>query len=316
MKLLWLILTKWHVWAQELSVQAGPPIFCPKGLQVRVQDIGEKQIDISRSKVTAFLSSIMKQNIISESEMNQALKNAIFTTSIAEAVEGVEFIQESALERYEIKQQVLSEVDTHAPKTAVFASSSSGLLASKLQEYSKYPGRVIVGHPFNPPHLIPLVEIVRGSADEKTVKSAWDFYKQIGKVPIIINKELPGHVANRIQAAVWRESIDLVVNGVCSVNDVDAAICNGPGLRWALLGPNMIFSLGGGDRGMEGFLEQFAMPFESWWADMATWKKFPEGSKQALIEGLKEEIGNRSASEIVQWRDEKLVGLLKLLELV
>ncbi|SMC77537.1 3-hydroxyacyl-CoA dehydrogenase family protein [Papillibacter cinnamivorans] len=290
--------------------------FLSKGLQVKIQDIDKNQIEIAKNKVTSFLNSIVGQGIISAEEMQTALKRASFTTSIAEAVEDAEFIQESALERYDIKQKVLEEVDAAAPGTAVFASSSSGLLVSRLQAFSKFPERVLVGHPFNPPHLIPLVEIVRGNAGDSSVQVAWEFYRQIGKVPIVINKEVPGHVANRIQAAVWREAIDLVVNGVCSVNDVDAAVCNGPGLRWALMGPNMIFNLGGGDNGMEGFLGQFTAPFESWWADMAAWNQFPQGSQRALIEGLKEEIGDRNTGDIVRWRDEKLIGLLKLRDLL
>ncbi|SMC83725.1 3-hydroxyacyl-CoA dehydrogenase family protein [Papillibacter cinnamivorans] len=286
--------------------------FLSKGLNVTVQDIDDRQIAAARAKVSALLKDMEEKKLLTQAEREAAAERASFTTQIAEAVKNAQFIQESALERYEIKQKVLEEVDANAWEGAIFSSSSSGLLVSRLQGYSRYPGRVIVGHPFNPPHLIPLVEIVKGNADEAVVRAAGAFYREIGKVPIVINKELPGHVANRIQAAVWREAIDLVVNGVCSVNDVDAAVCNGPGLRWALMGPNMIFNLGGGDNGMESFLGQFAPSFETWWADMATWNQFPEGSRELLVSGVKDEMGEKDLKDIARWRDEMLTGLLKL----
>jgi 3-hydroxyacyl-CoA dehydrogenase len=185
-----------------------------------------------------------------------------------------------------------------------------------LQSFSKYPDRVIVCHPFNPPHLIPLVEIVRGGSSDNTINKAVELFKQIGKKPIIINKEMPGHVANRIQAAVWRESIDLVVKGVCSVKDVDSAISYGPGLRWALFGQHMIFNLGGGDGGINHFMDILSSAHESWWSDMAKWDKIPDGTREKLVAGIKEETDGRSLKEIAEWRDEKLVKILQLLELI
>ena len=130
----------------------------------------------------------------------------------------------------------------------VIASSSSGLLGSRLREGCRFPGRVLVGHPFNPPHLIPLVEVVSGpGTDPKAVAAAMDFYRSVGKHPIEIRKEVPGHLANRLQAALWREAVHLVADGVASVADVDAAISEGPGLRWALMGPHATFHLAGGE---------------------------------------------------------------------
>ncbi|WP_027356217.1 3-hydroxyacyl-CoA dehydrogenase family protein [Desulfofundulus thermocisternus] len=290
--------------------------FLIKGLQVNVQDVNEEIIGNARKKINTILQSLVDKEIISERDRADAISRVFFTTSIAEAVKDVQFIQESAVERYEVKQKIINEVDSCAPESVIFASSSSGLLVSRLQECSSYPGRIVIGHPFNPPHLIPLVEIVRGNADKNTVRLASDFYREIGKVPIILNKEVPGHVANRIQAAVWRECIDLVMKEVCSVKDVDAAVCYGPGLRWALLGPTMIFHLGGGDKGLKGFLEHLGEAFESWWSDMAAWSKFPKGSKEALLVGLQEELENKNIDEIVQWRDDRLVAMLKLLNLL
>lgn len=287
--------------------------FLMKGFKVKVQDINEEIIENSKSRIIANFNTLMEKKVITEDKFEELDTLLTFTTKISEAVEDAQFIQESALEKYEVKEKIIKEVDAYADEKTIYASSSSGLLVSRLQEYSKYPGRVIVGHPFNPPHLIPLVEIVKGEADENIVALAYEFYREIGKVPIIIHKEVPGHVANRIQAALWRESIDLVMNGVCSVSDVDAAVAYGPGLRWSLLGPHMIFNLGGGERGIEAFFEQFTGSFETWWTDMAMWNEFPSKCKEVLAEGIKEEMGSRTLPEIKEWRDEKLVELLKIL---
>ena len=289
--------------------------FLMHGLDVTVQDIYEKQLDASKDKIKGILEDCVKNNIITSFEAKKAIKNVSFTTDTEKAVRHADFIQESALEQYDVKKGIIQEVDKYSPHDTIFSSSSSGLLASKLQSFSEFPDRVIVSHPFNPPHLIPLVEIVRAGAGDKTIDAALEFFEQIGKKPIILNKEMPGHVANRIQAAVWRESIDLVLQGVCSVKDVDNAVCYGPGLRWALLGQHMIFNLGGGEGGISHFMDILSSPHETWWEDMAKWDKIPDGTKEKLIEGLEKEAGGRSIKEIARWRDEKLVKLLQLLEL-
>ncbi|MGI6131397.1 MAG: 3-hydroxyacyl-CoA dehydrogenase NAD-binding domain-containing protein [Bacillota bacterium] len=288
--------------------------FLLRGLDVTIQDISEQVVAEAGKNVFAHLEAMAESGVVSAEPIGSLRARLSCTTSIAEAVKDADFIQESTRERYEIKRQVIEEVDRHAGKDVIFSSSSSGLLVSKLQGYSVYPGRIIVGHPFNPPHLIPLVEIVRGQADEVVVRQAYDFYHQIGKRPIIVNKEVPGHVANRIQAALWREAIDLVMKGVCSVEDVDAAVAYGPGLRWALLGPHMIFNLGAGEGGIEAFFQHYSAAFETWWEDMAAWRAFPEGCRDVIKEGLKEEMGGRSLPEVEAWRDEKLMSILRILD--
>lgn len=290
--------------------------FLMHGLNVIVQDLYEKQLDISKGKIIKILKDCIKLEIITTSEAEEAMNHVSFTTDMKKAVKHAEFIQESALEQYEIKKKIIEEVDKFILPGTIFSSSSSGLLASKLQSFSKYPECVIVCHPFNPPHLIPLVEIVRAGASDNTINVAVELFEQIGKKPIIINKEMPGHVANRIQAAVWRESIDLVSKGVCSVKDVDAAVSYGPGLRWALFGQHMIFNLGGGDGGINHFMDILSSAHENWWADMAKWDKIPDGTREKLIAGIEEEANGRSIKEIAEWRDEKLVKLLQLLELI
>lgn len=290
--------------------------FLMHGEDVIVQDVFEKQLEVSKEKVESILQSCVKLGMITADVAEEAIKHVSFTTDIETAVKNTEFIQECALEQYEVKEKIIKEVDKYAPPNTIFSSSSSGLLASKLQSFSKYPDRVIVGHPYNPPHLIPLVEIVRAGASDATVDSAVAFFEQVGKKPIVINKEMPGHVANRIQAAVWRESIDLVMQGVCSVKDVDVAVSYGPGLRWALFGQHMIFNLGGGDGGINHFMDILSAAHESWWADMAKWDKIPEGTREKLVAGIEEEANGRSIKEIAAWRDEKLVKFMKILDIM
>src|SRR5262249_54013958 len=158
-------------------------------------------------------------------------------------------------EREDVKIELFKEIDGAAPAQTVIASSSSGLLISRVTVECKHPERCVIGHPFNPPHLIPLVEVVAGDkTSPQAVDTAMQFYRDIGKHPIRINKEVRGHVANRLQAALWREAIHLVADGVVSVADADAAIAYGPGLRWALMGPHLTFHLAGGEGGMTHFM--------------------------------------------------------------
>lgn len=290
--------------------------FVSKGLKVNVQDVNYDVLNAAKIRIDKNLQHLFKNDVISEEQLINSKELISYNTGIRETMSEVKFIQESTLEDYEIKESVIKEIDKHFVEDTIIASSSSGLLVSKLQEFSKHPGNIIIAHPFNPPHLIPLVEIVGGNASKEIISGAIDFYKSIDKVPILLNKEVPGHVANRIQAAIWRECIDLVDKGVCSVADVDAAVSYGPGLRWALMGPNMIFHLGGGEKGIEGFLNQLKTPFESWWHDMASWECFPDNISETLSKGIANEMGGSSFEEKVKWRDEKLIAVLKELDLI
>ena len=170
----------------------------------------------------------------------------------------------------------------------------------------------MLGHPFNPPHLIPLVEVVGGvHTSPEAIDKAMAFYMAIGKRPIHIRREVPGHIANRLQAALWREAVHLVGSGVASVADVDAAISEGPGLRWALMGPHLTFHLAGGTGGMPHFLAQLGPPLESWWDDLGAPRLTPEVGR-ALIEGVVAEADGRGIDELATARDKFLVDLLAL----
>jgi len=237
--------------------------------------------------------------------------NLSFHASPTEACEGVSFVQESGPEREDIKIETFKELDAATPKDVVIASSSSGLLITRVTVKCAHAERCVIGHPFNPPHLIPLVEVVAGEkTSQDAVDKAMAFYRSIGKHPIHIKKEVKGHVANRLQAALWREAVNLVAHGVCSVADADAAIAYGPGLRWALMGPHLTFHLAGGEGGMTHFMNHLTPALQTWMDDLGNPRILDY--KQVIIDGVAEEAGNRSIADLQKWRDRKLVDILKV----
>lgn len=232
---------------------------------------------------------------------------------LAAALDGTQFVQESAPERKPLKIELYQRFDELLPQDVVMSTSSSGLLLSELQAGRAGRERYVLGHPFNPPHLIPLVEVLGGrDTDPAAVDWTLDFYNAHGKKAIRLHKEVPGHLVNRLQAAIWREAIDAVVSGLASVEDVDTAVAYGPGLRWAIMGPHQIFQLAGGPGGMPDFLEHFGPPMEDWWAAMRSVRLTPE-VKAALIEGVAAENGERSVAEVARERDRLLLEVLETL---
>jgi 3-hydroxyacyl-CoA dehydrogenase len=199
------------------------------------------------------------------------------------------------------------------PPDVIIASSSSGLTMSEIQKgAASHPERCVIGHPFNPPHLVPLVEIVGGAkTSEDTIRRATEFYAALGKRPVRVNKEVPGHVANRLQAALSREVYHLVSEGVVSAADADTALSWGPGLRWGVMGSLMLNHLGGGERGIEHFFEQFAGPMTAWWKTLGQPVLTPEVQKK-LIDSVYSEVHSRSIDELSAERDEMLLGLIEL----
>ena len=289
--------------------------FLFKGLTVNIQDVSEDRLEKAKKKIKENLEFFVEVGALGKNDPNHLMKRAHFVLDIKDAVQDVQLIQESIIEEYGIKQELLKEIDA-VNTEALYCSSTSGLLISEIAKYSKNASRCITAHPFNPPHLVPLVELVKGgNTSPETMDTAFEFYKAIGKEPVKIFQEIPGHVANRLQLALWREAIDLVAKGVCSVEDVDKACQYGPGLRWGIMGINMILHLGGGEEGLKKMVEApFGPALEVWWADMATWNKFPEGSKKILTDGCEKAMGGRSFGEMAALRDQRLVGLLKVLE--
>ena len=234
-----------------------------------------------------------------------------FTSDPAEAVADADFVQENGPEREDVKHQLFAELDAAARPDVVLASSSSGLLPSVIARgCPQHPERVLIGHPFNPPHLIPLVEVVPGEkTSEQAVEAALAFYTTVGKRPIRLRHELPGHVANRLQAALWQEAYSLVERGVATVADIDTAIAHGPGLRWAVLGPFANQHLSGGLGGIAHVLEHLGPPTEAWWRDLGQVTLTPE-LVATIVAGVDEELAGVDPAELVARRDAVLTALL------
>jgi carnitine 3-dehydrogenase len=202
------------------------------------------------------------------------------------AVEGAQFVQESIPERLDLKHELYAQIEPALDDATVVASSASGFTLTELQAAWRHPARLVLGHPFNPPHLIPLVEVM---GNQRTAPGLVDwtrgFYESIGKVTIEVKREVPGHVANRLQAALWREAIHLVNEGVATVRDIDTAVSSGPGLRWAVMGPTLLFHLGAGEGGLAAFCERYADSFNRWWDDLGQ-PHLDQATSDRLVEGL------------------------------
>jgi 3-hydroxyacyl-CoA dehydrogenase len=242
-----------------------------------------------------------------------SLSNLTFTADLAQAVANADLVQENGPERIDLKRKLYAELDALLPADVIIASSSSGLPMSEIQSGAQsHPERCVIAHPFNPPHLIPLVEVVGGAkTSEETIRRTMEFFTSIGKQTVRLNKEMPGHVANRLQAALAREVYYLVAEGVLSAADVDTALCWGPGLRWAIMGNMMLNHLGGGAGGIEHFFQQFASPMMSSWKALGNPVLTPE-LQQKLIDSVHAEVGSRSIPELEAERDEILLGILEL----
>jgi 3-hydroxyacyl-CoA dehydrogenase len=235
-----------------------------------------------------------------------------FSRTLEGAVRGAEFIQENGPERLDVKRDLIAKIDDAVSSDALIATSSSGILISSIQDAAGHPERVVLGHPFSPPHLIPLVEVVGGKlTSPDAIERALAFYEGIGKKPIHLRREAKGHVANRLQAALWREALSLVDRGVATVADIDTAISHGPGLRWALLGPFLNLEISGGSGGLTHVLEHLGPPMESWWNDLGSVQLSDELVRK-VVGQVKDMLKSYSFDETVRQRDDILVKLLAL----
>ncbi|MDH3601810.1 MAG: 3-hydroxyacyl-CoA dehydrogenase NAD-binding domain-containing protein [Candidatus Tectomicrobia bacterium] len=237
-----------------------------------------------------------------------------FAGSVAEAVAEAHFVQENAPERLATKQTVLAEIDASAPSETVISSSTSGYAMTDLQVKCRHhPERTVVGHPLNPPYLIPLVEVVGGvKTDPAVVDWTADFWTAVGKKPLKMTKELPGFIANRLQEAMWREALHMIHNGMATIKEIDAAITTGPGLRWAIMGPMLTFHLAGGAQGMTHMLDHFnPNEFDDW--TFLTAPQITDELNSRIVAGCEAETDSRSIRQLEQERDTSLVALLQAL---
>jgi 3-hydroxyacyl-CoA dehydrogenase len=236
-----------------------------------------------------------------------------FTLDMKTAVSNADLVQENGPERPDFKIKLFADIDAATPADSIIASSSSGITMSVMQSACKHPERCVIGHPFNPPHMIPLVEVVGGEKTSlETVQRAIEFYASIGKKPIHLRKEVVGHVANRLQAALYREVVNLIHLGALDVADADTAVCWGPGMRWGVMGPNLLFHLGGGAGGIQHFMDHLSGPLASWWKDLGSFTEWPDGSKQTIIDGVLQEADGRTLDQLAETRDDVLLGLRQL----
>ena len=293
--------------------------FALGGHEVWLQNRSQVSSELARKRVEGSLDSLIRNNAVKPEERESTLSRMHYTLSVEEAVRDADFIQESSSEHYEVKHELVAELEKYARPDAIVASSTSVLLVTEIAKYASHPERFVGGHPYNPPHLIPLVEITKG---EKTaqwaVEKAKAFYTEIGMEPVVLQKEALGFICNRLQMALYREVADLVLNGVCTVEDADKAVTFGPGIRWGIIGPSLVFELGGGKNGVSGLMTHLDESIRLWLNDMADWKAFPKEWAEVVQDGVNEELANRSPEigntreGLEAYRDKMLIELLKL----
>jgi len=236
----------------------------------------------------------------------------MFSSDMSRALAEADWVQENAPERPDFKIKLFAQIDEATPPNAIIASSSSGITMDVIQSGCKRPERCVIGHPFNPPHVVPLVEVVGGAkTSEATIERTMAFYADIGKKPVRLYKALPGHVANRFQAALYKEVLYLVQQGVISVADADVAVCYGPGIRWGVMGPSLQWHVGGGQGGIQHFMEHLMDPLAAMMKTLGTPEITPQ-LKQTVVDAVLKEAGGRSVDELAREENSVLTGLLKL----
>ncbi len=275
--------------------------------KVTAYDPSVKQKDYLKKELKRTKSSIEK---LYNKKIN--IKNLIFSSNIKDAVSKADLIQENVPERLELKKKVINQLSQFAPKNCIIASSSSGLLPSELQSNCIYPKRFIIAHPFNPVYILPLVEIVKGSKTSKIIINEADkFYKNLHMKTLIVNKELPGFLSDRLQEALWREGLHIINDGYATTKDLDEAITYGPGMRWALMGTFLTFHLAGGEMGMKHMLDQFGPALKLPWTKLKS-PNLNKKLKDKIITGTKKQSKNLSINKLSNMRDNFLIELLDL----
>lgn len=280
--------------------------FLTHGVNVTVYDLDEEKLEDAKNGIEDILNFFTEPGIevLTQKQKEECLTRISYTHDVKAAVENAGFIQENGPEKLPVKQSIIETIEKFN-STAIIASSTSGLLITDIAAKAKYPQRIIAGHPFHPVHLVPLVELAKGdNTSQEAIDKAYEFYKEIGKEPVVILKECKGFIANSVQNAIYNAALDLVSRGVCSVEDVDKAVTFGPGLRWGLMGPYMVLELAGGRGGIRGRMMKFNNSDNS--IDI-----------EKICEGVSSEFANRSPKQgqdhksLERFRDEGLIELLK-----
>ena len=295
--------------------QGWATIFLSRGLEVIMQDISQEMLNESMKHILLNLKFLETKGLVQKGSVEAGQGRIKTTTNIADACGHADYVQESVPDTYEIKKRVFEEMDSAAPAHAILASSTSGLLMTDIQEVATRPERCVLVHPMLPVHLIPTVEIAGGEKTSRTtVQEARAFMERMGKSPVVLRREVPGYIINRLQAALLREAIDLVDKGIASPEEVDKAFCRGIGLRDPIVGPFLRMHIAG--NGIEDFIENFAQSYRYRWETMETWTSIPSSAIEAVVKGTKsmDIVCKKSLGEMRAWRDEMLTKILKLID--
>jgi 3-hydroxyacyl-CoA dehydrogenase len=286
-------------------------LFAAAGRAVHLYDAQQQALASAVQQAAQAARFLATHDLADADRVERGIAALRASTDPKRAFADVELVQECVREDLAVKRQIFALIDSLAPAEALICTSSSGLSISDIQTAAARPQRCLAAHPYNPPHLVPLVELAPGALTSPlAMQRARDFYVSVGKEPVVLTRDVPGYIANRISAALWREAVDLVTSGVATVEDVDRAICCGPGLRWAAMGPHLLYDLGGGRQGIRGHLQHLAGVKERMLRDLATWTKFPPGCAEALADGLQAEKAGRSFEQLAAERDELLAAYL------
>lgn len=289
--------------------QSWAALFLAHGADVRVQDVAEGFEERTAQAVRAAWPDL---RALGQAGGEAPLDRLSFEADIARAAQGADFIQECGPDRLEIKREIIAQVEQGARPEAVIASSTSSLRVSDIAHGARHPERILAGHPFNPPHLMPLVELAPGArTGDSAMRTARALYQRMGREVIELQRDVPGHIANRLGAALFREAVHLVSEGIASAEDIDRAVSHGPGLRWALMGPFATYHLGGGAGGFRHYLDHLGPTQEARWADLGS-PTLDAPTRARLIDSADAALDGQDDAALRAFRDNGLVGLLRL----
>ncbi len=287
-------------------------LFAAHGFTVRLYDRDVEALARAEFRARLAARFLVEQGLAEDGACERGLAALCGSPDPEQAFAGAALVQECVTEDLVVKRLLFALADRLAPADALIATSSSGLSITAIQQAADRPERTLAAHPYNPPHLVPLVELAPGErTDPATMERAAAVYRSAGKKPVLVRRDVPGYIANRLSAALWREAVELVRRGVASVADIDRAVSDGPGLRWAVMGPHLLYHLGGGEGGIRGHVAHLTHAKEGMLRDLATWTTFPADTADVLAEGLEEEIGERSLEELAAARDAALCAVLR-----
>ena len=287
-------------------------LFAAAGFTVRLYDAAPNVLAPARLRAEAAVRFLVDHELAEAGAAADGLAALSTTADPQTAFGGATHVQECVREELQAKRELFALAGRLVPPGALIATSSSGLSISAIQTAAANPERCLAAHPYNPPHLVPLVELAPGAlTSAETMIRARDFYASAGKEPVVMTRDIPGYLANRLSAALWREAIELVRSGAATAEDVDRAVSLGPGLRWAVMGPHLIYELGGGPGGIREHMAHLAPVKEGMLRDLATWTDFPPDAAEALVPGIEAEKAGRSYEILCRDRDEALAAIIR-----